>query len=66
MKLRIIVSGILARSNDNEFTWKGGNGVKQYMEPSMEVQIFAIEDVITTSGGIGGGADVGSGGEIEW
>ena len=42
--------------------------MKKFVEPSIEIDTFAVEDVITTSGNesIGGDGSVGSGGETEW
>lgn len=42
--------------------------MKKFLEPSIEVQQFSVEDVITTSGdeSIGGGSDVGGGGDTNW
>lgn len=40
--------------------------MKKYMEPSVEIELFAVEDVITASTGISGGADVGGAGEPDF
>ena len=42
--------------------------MKKFLEPSIEVQQFSIEDVITTSGNesIGGDGSVGGGGDTNW
>ena len=42
------------------------NEMKKYMEPSVEIELFAVEDVITASTGISGGADVGGAGEPDF
>lgn len=40
--------------------------MKKFQEPEITVQDFVVEDIITTSGGISAGGDVGSGGGIGW
>ena len=44
--------------------------MKKFQDPSIEVQTFDVQDVITTSntegGNIGGGGDVGGGGGVDW
>lgn len=40
--------------------------MKKYLEPTCEIFEIAVEDIITTSGGNGAGADVGGAGKDEW
>ena len=40
--------------------------MKKYETPVVEVEVMHIEDIITTSGGNGAGADVGGAGDPEW
>ena len=42
--------------------------MKKYMEPVLEVQVFAVEDVIATSGdgNIPGDSTVGGSGSTQW
>jgi len=42
--------------------------MKKFVEPNIEIETFAVEDVITTSGNesIGGDGGTGSGGETSW
>lgn len=41
--------------------------MKKFLEPSIEVQQFTVEDIITESSeDIGNSGDVGGGGGIDW